>query len=304
MKKVLILGSSGFLGSNIKNELEKRRFIIHNPSRKNLNLYSRSSIDKFIKKKINQKYDFLINCAAYIGGQSLMQSKPLDMFLNNIKILHNVIYLTRKILPKKIISIGSACAYPDLRKILTEKDLWNGRINSMVEGYGLIKKNDIAALTILKNQYNIDFNHYILANLYGPNDNFDLNTSHVLGALIYKVFQAKKNNLKLEIWGSGKPIRDFIYVEDAARIIVRSMSKNLEVVNLGSGNGITVKDLAKKICKISKFKNEFYFNKNYKDGVMMKVVSNKELEKNINIKLTSLESGLKKTIKWYQKKYL
>ena len=170
----------------------------------------------------------------------------------------------------------------------------------MVEGYGITKKNEIVALDILKKKFKINYNHYVLANLYGPNDKYNVNTSHVLGALIYKVFKSKKNNLNLEIWGTGKPIRDFLYVKDASKIIVRSMNKKLGVVNVGSGEGISIKRLAMKICKITKFENKIIFNKNYSDGVMKKVVSNKKLKENLNIKLTKLDIGLKKTISWYK----
>lgn len=300
MKKVLLLGSSGFLGGHIQSELIKKKLLLETPSRKSLNLYSKTSTSNFIKSR-KIKYDYIINCAAFSGGQSLMQSKPMDMFLNNTKLLQNFIHLCNNLLPKKIISIGSACSYPDLKKILTEDDLWRGRINPMVEGYGLIKKNEIAALDILKKLTDINYNHYILTNLYGPHDDFKLETSHVLSALINKAHKSKKDNSNIEIWGTGKPVRDFLFVKDAAKIIVQTMSKDLGVINIGTGKGISIKQLSIKINKIFKLENKIYFNKNYNDGVKKKVVSNKKIKRYIDFKFMTLDEGLKKTIDWYLK---
>jgi GDP-L-fucose synthase len=308
MKTILLIGKNGFLGNQILFFLKKKKAKILFPDKKELNLLSKNSINRFIKKNSNHKINYIINCAAYIGGQGLIENNSIKMMLENTQMTINLNNLIKKYNSsiKKIIFIGSACAYPNSNKILLEKNFWNGEMFEGVSAYGIVKKFDLIYQKEIKKKFKIDYVHYNLANLYGPKDKFDLVTSHVLGALIYKFCYAKKNKLDLvEIWGSGKPVRDFLYIDDAARIISQTFEKISGLVNLGSGKGISIRNLAFFIKDYTGYKNKIIFNKNKKDGVPYKVLSNKIISEYYNVKkLIPLRDGIKETINWFKKNYL
>jgi len=308
MKTILLIGKNGFLGNKILFFLKKKNYKILSPTKKELNLLSKNSINKFIKKNSNIKINYIINCAAYIGGQGLIESNAIKMMLENTQMtinLNNIIKNFNSSI-KKIIFIGSACAYPNSNKILLEKNFWNGEMFEGVSSYGIVKKFDLIYQKEIKKTFNIDYVHYNLANLYGPKDKFDLVYSHVLGALVTKFCNAKKNELfSVKIWGSGKPVRDFIYIDDAAKIITHTFEKTSGLINIGSGKGISIKNLSILLKKYSGYKNKFFFDKNKKDGVPYKVLSNKKISKYYNVKkLTPLRIGIKKTIDWFKKNNL
>jgi GDP-L-fucose synthase len=308
MKTILLIGKNGFLGNRILFFLKKKKAKILFPDKKELNLLSKNSVNRFIKKNSNHKINYIINCAAYIGGQGLIENNSIKMMLENTQMTINLNNLIKKYNSsiKKIIFIGSACAYPNSNKILLEKNFWNGEMFEGVSAYGIVKKFDLIYQKEIKKKFKIDYVHYNLANLYGPKDKFDLVTSHVLGALIYKFCYAKKNKLDLvEMWGSGKPVRDFLYIDDAARIISQTFEKISGLVNLGSGKGISIRNLAFFIKDYTGYKNKIIFNKNKKDGVPYKVLSNKIISEYYNVKkLIPLRDGIKETINWFKKNYL
>lgn len=303
---VLLLGGNGFLGSKIKFYLKKKNIKVIAPKKKDLNLLSKNSIKNYITLNKKKKINYIINCAAFIGGQGLIEKDSLKLMRINCQISINLFEIIKKFKIKKLIFIGSACAYPDSKKLLEEKNYWQGEMFDGVSAYGIVKKFDLIYQQQIKKNLNIDYVHYNLANLYGPKDKFDLLNSHVLGALIYKFTKAKIEGRKfVEVWGSGKPIRDFIFVDDAAKIIVKTFDKISGLINVGSGNGISVKDLANLIKFYANYQGRIIFNKNKKDGVSYKVLSVKKLSKYYNLKkLEKLNNGINKTLKWYVNKKL
>ncbi len=302
MKTVLLIGKNGFLGSRIFFFLKKRKFKIIDQNRKQLNLLSKNSIKKFINKNLNCNIDYIINSAAYIGGQGLIENNSIKVMISNTQMTINLHEIIKNfnLSIKKIIFIGSACAYPNSNTILKEKNFWDGKMFEGVESYGIVKKFDFIYQKEIKKKFNIDYLHYSLANLYGPNDKFDIVSSHVLGSLISKIFIAKKKNLpSVEVWGTGRPVRDFLYIDDAALIISRTFEKINGLVNIGSGKSITIKKLAYLIASLCKYKGEIFFNKKKADGVQYKVLSNAMLNKHYNVnKLTPLRNGIMHTLRW------
>jgi GDP-L-fucose synthase len=304
MKTVLLIGKNGFLGSRIFFFLKKKKFKIIAPNRKELDLLSKNSIKKFINKNLNCNIDYIINSAAYIGGQGLIENNSMKVMISNTQMTINLHEIIKNfnLSIKKIIFIGSACAYPNSNIILKEKNFWDGKMFEGVESYGIVKKFDFIYQKEIKKKFNINYLHYSLANLYGPDDKFDIASSHVLGSLVSKIFTAKKKKLpSVEVWGTGRPVRDFLYIDDAALIISRTFEKMNGLVNVGSGKSITIKNLAYLIASLCKYKGKIFFNKEKADGVQYKVLSNAMLSKYYNVnKFTSLRNGIIRTLRWFK----
>lgn len=307
MKTILLLGSSGFIGKNLLYFLKKGNYKIYNPSSKKVNLLSFNSIDRYLKKI--PKVDLIINSAAKIGGLGYMIAEPEKIFIENSQIIGNLIRATKKYNIENYLALGSACSYPDnTKKLMIEKNLWNGRINNKIEPYGMMKKFELTGLNSMKLKYKkFNFFYPILANVYGPGDNFDPNHSHVLGALIAKFVEAKKLNYKkVSIWGAGLAVRDFVFVDDVSKSICKMLKNdNLKnkIINITSGEKVTIKQLVNLIKKITKFSGKVVWDKSKPEGIKFKALSDKKMKYyNLNSSI-NLENGIKKTVDWYKKKY-
>lgn len=307
MKNILLLGSSGFIGKNLLHFLKKKNYKIYYPSSKKVNLLSFNSIDKYLKKI--PKVDLIINSAAKIGGLGYMIAEPEKIFIENSQIIGNLIRATKKYNIENYLALGSACSYPDnTKKLMLEKNLWNGRINNKIEPYGMMKKFELTGLNSMKLKYKkFNFFYPILANVYGPGDNFDPNHSHVLGALIAKFVEAKKLNHKtVSIWGAGLAVRDFVFVDDVSKSICKMLKNdNLKnkIINITSGEKVSIKQLVYLIKKITKFSGKVIWDKSKPEGIKFKALSDKRMKYyNLNSSI-NLENGIKKTVDWYKKKY-
>jgi len=304
MKTVLLIGKNGFLGSRIFFFLKKKKFKIIAPNRKQLDLLSKKNIKKFINRNLNSNINYIINSAAYIGGQGLIENNSMKVMISNTQMTINLHEIIKNfnLSIKKIIFIGSACAYPNSNTILKEKNFWDGQMFEGVESYGIVKKFDFIYQKEIKKKFNINYLNYSLANLYGPNDKFDIANSHVLGSLVSKIFTAKKKKLpSVEVWGTGRPVRDFLYIDDAALVISRTFEKMNGLVNVGSGKSITIKNLAHLIANLCKYKGKIFFNRKKADGVQHKVLSNALLSKYYNVnEFTSLRNGIIRTLRWFK----
>ena len=215
--------------------------------------------------------------------------------------------------------MGSSCIYPkNAAQPIKEDYLLTKSLEKTNEAYALAKIVGLKLCEYYNKQFNKSYLTLMPCNLYGPNDNFDLNNSHFIPALIKKIVNSKiKKTTKIEIWGTGKPKREVMHVDDLASAIyfilkakvlknkkLINFLKKTSLINVGSGNELTIKQFAKKICKIEKNKSKLFFNKNYPDGTMRKILDNK-IMKNLGWSpKISLESGLSNTIKWYKKNYL
>ena len=292
--------------------LKKRIGNIITEDRKKLNLENLSKVNKFIKKN---KPDVVINCAGKVGGILSNNSYPTEFLNENILIQSNLIRASYLNKINHFLNLGSSCIYPKQSpQPIKEKYLLTGSLEKTNEAYALAKIVGLKMCEFYNTQYKKSYLTLMPCNLYGPNDNFDLKNSHFIPALIKKIIKNKnKKNDLIEIWGTGKPKREVMHVDDLSSAIYFILKKKLEnnkklsnyikkssVINIGSGQEFTIKKFAKIICKILDNKNKLKFNKKYPDGTMRKILDNsiiKSLGWSPKIKLNN---GLMQTINWYK----
>jgi GDP-L-fucose synthase len=301
-KKVLVTGAQGFLGLHLMDLLRKETDLkdIRSPSFKELDLRKKENC-----KKAVLGVDVVIHLAANVGGIGYNQEKPGELFYDNAVMGIHLIEEARCAGVKKFIQVGTICAYPKFTPVpFKEEDLWNGYPEETNASYGLSKKMLLVQLQAYRTQYMFNGIYLLPVNLYGPSDNFDPKSSHVIPALIKKFVDAKERNLdKVIVWGSGKPTREFLYVEDAARGIYMATKKynKGEPVNLGSGKEISVKDLAEKIKKLTDYKGKIVWDKTKPDGQPRRMLDTKLARKEFGFTAEiGFEEGLMRTINWYK----
>ena len=305
--KIYIPGHNGLVGKSVCNLLLDHGYknLVYK-RKKELNLTDEKKVDSFFKK---EKPDFLIICAAKVGGILENHTYPMEFLLDNFLIQKNLLIAAKKYNIKRTIFLGSSCIYPKESKIpIKESYLMTGRLEKTNESYALSKIMGIKLSEILYEKYKKDIICLMPTNIYGENDNFDIKSSHVIPGLISKFLLAKKNNSSVKIWGSGKAIREFLHVDDLANAIftVLKIDKNkiskicknkLPIFNVGSGESVTIKKLVLFIKKITKFNGKVFFDKNYPDGTINKNLDSTKIKKlNWKAKI-KLSIGLKKLIK-------
>ena len=305
-KKLLILGSTGMVGSSLLRIAKKKRiYKILNPNRKKLDLKKFNQIVRYLKKF---KPDVIVNCAAMVGGVHSNNTKPAQFIYNNLVIQTNLIHAAYKGKIKKLIFLGSSCIYPrNSKQPIKEDYLLSGYLEKTNEPYAIAKIAGIKMCEAYRREYGCNFISVMPTNLYGINDNFDKYDSHVMPALIRKFAEAKESNAnEVEIWGTGKPKREFLFVDDLAEAILTIDKKynNVKPINVGFGEDITIKKLSYKLKKLFKFNGKIKFNKNFPDGTPRKLLNIKQIEKLGWRPKTSLEKGLIKTMNWYKKNYI
>ena len=289
--KIFIAGHSGMVGSSILRLLKKENYenLFFLPSKK-LNLEDKNKTFNTIEK-INP--EIIIMAAAKVGGIYANDTYPYDFIQKNLSIQLNLIEAANRYDIKKFIFLGSSCAYPKLAKQpIKEESLLTGPLEATNRPYAIAKIAGIEMCAALNRQKNKKFLSVMPCNLYGPNDNYDLMTSHVLPALINKIHLAKiNNNNKVELWGSGTPLREFMHVDDLSRAIIfilKLKKKNYEdlilsnkfsLINIGSGEEISIKNLAQKIAKIVGFTGQIKFNREFPDGTPRKILNTSKLNK-------------------------
>ena len=304
--KVLILGSNGLVGSSLKRVLDKNQKIteIIASTRKDTNLFSLKSTKKLIN---DCKPDVLVNAAAKVGGIYANNTKRVEFILENLKINTNVLESCIPHENIKIINLGSSCIYPlVVENPIKEESVMSGKLEPTNSPYAMAKLTAIEIGNALSQQYGHNVINLMPTNLYGPNDRFSENDSHVIPGLIFRMHLAKlKKDQSFEIWGSGKPKREFMYVDDLSESInfIIENNVNVNLLNIGSGYEITIKELALKIKDIVGFSGEVSFNTSMPDGIERKFLnSNKIMNLGWSPKIR-LEEGLIKTYNWFQKNY-
>ena len=302
-KKVFIAGHAGLVGQSLYKRLEKEKCKILCVNKKSLDLRDYNRTDNWLKSK---KPDYIFIAAARVGGILENSSFPADFIYDNLSIATNLIHLSHKNNIKKILYLGSSCIYPKLAKQpINEHSLLSGPLEATNEWYAIAK---IAGLKLCKAyalQYKRNFISAMPTNLYGPGDNFDVKSGHVLPGLINKIHYAFEHNKKnVIIWGTGKPKREFLFVDDLADALVFLMKNynKSDHINVGSGNEVSILNLAKTIAKVIGFKGNFVFDKSKPDGTPRKFINSKKINSLGWKSRTSLLKGIEDTYYSYLKK--
>lgn len=302
-KKVFLAGHTGLVGQALHRRLEEENCKILVVNKKSLDLRDFNKTDKWLKLK---KPDYIFIAAARVGGILENSSYPADFIYDNLSIALNLIHLSYKNNVKKVLYLGSSCIYPKFSKQpINEESLLTGSLEPTNEWYAIAK---IAGLKLCKAysvQHKCNFISAMPTNLYGPSDNFDVKSGHVLPGLINKIHDAvKKNKKSVKIWGTGKPRREFLFVEDLADALVFLMKKydQNQHINVGSGNEVSILNLAKIIAQVVGFKGRFIFDKSKPDGTPRKLINSKKINSLGWRSKTKLLEGIKLTYEWYLKK--
>jgi GDP-L-fucose synthase len=304
IKKVWVPGYKGMVGSAVYKELVSKGYQVVPTTRKELNLFDKKKILYFLKKN---KPDAVILCAARVGGIFANDNFSGDFIKENLEIQINVIDCCKLQDTKKLIFLGSSCIYPKFSKQpIKEEYLLTGALEETNQWYAIAKIAGIKMIQAYRKQFNCNFVSVMPTNLYGPNDNFNKLTSHVIPGMICKFVEAKvRNKKKVILWGTGKPKRDFLHVDDLASSIVFILEKynNDLPINVGSGMDVKIEYLAKEIAKIVNFKGEIFFDKKFPDGTPRKLLDNSVIKKIGWKPKIKLQSGIKSTVDWYIKNY-
>lgn len=301
-KRVIVTGGAGFLGRVVVEQLKAKGCKhITVPRSKEYDLRKTAAIRKLYKRV---DPDIVIHLAAVVGGIGANQQNPGKYFYDNLMMGVELIEQARQMNIPKFVAIGTICAYPKFCPVpFREEDIWNGYPEETNAPYGVAKKAMLVQSQAYRQQYGFNSIFLLPVNLYGPGDNFDLNSSHVIPALIRKCVEAKRNKASsITVWGTGKATREFLYVDDAARGIVLAAEKydSSEPVNLGAGFEISIKDLVTLIVKLTGFKGEVIWDTSRPDGQPRRCLDTKKAQEKFGFKAkVGFEQGLKRTIAWY-----
>ena len=307
-KRILITGGAGFLGSHIVENLIKTRGV----SEKQIIVLRSKDMDLRVQDnciKAVENIDIIIHLAAKVGGIGFNQKNPGTLFYDNIIMGGQLMEAARVAKVEKFVQIGTVCAYPKFTPPpFREEDLWKGYPEETNAPYGIAKKALLVMAQAYRQQYGMNVIYLLPVNLYGPKDNFDLESSHVIPALIRKFVEAtEKVEKEVEVWGTGQASREFLYVEDAAEAIILATEQynKAEPVNLGTGKEIKIKDLVTLIARLTDFDGQIIWNTSKPDGQPRRCLdtSRAKLEFGFEAK-TSFVEGLQKTIEWYRQNLL
>jgi len=301
-KRVLVTGGAGFLGSHLVKKLRKRGceniFIALTEE------YNLIDIEAIKRLYQDAKPDIVIHLAAVVGGIGANRENPGKFFYDNIMMGVQMMEQGRQFGIEKFVALGTICCYPKFTTVpFKEEDLWNGYPEETNAPYGLAKKMLLVQSQAYRKQYGFNSIFLMPVNLYGPGDNFDPKSSHVIPALIKKFIDAQPQPA-VTVWGAGKPTREFLHVEDAAEGILLATEKynKSDPVNLGAGFEISIKDLVELIAKLTGFKGKVVWDASKPDGQPRRCLDTSKAEKEFGFKAkTNFEKGLRRTIRWYRK---
>ncbi len=304
-KRILVTGGDGFLGSFVVKNLKERGC-------KNIFIPRSQDYDLVCMDKVKKVYqdarpDIVIHLAAKVGGIGANSENPGKFFYDNLMMGVQMMEIGRQVQIEKFVAIGTICCYPKFTPVsFKEEDLWDGYPEETNAPYGLAKKMLLVQSQAYRQQYGFNSIFLLPVNLYGPGDNFEPKSSHVIPALIKRcVYAVRKRKKEIVVWGTGKPTREFLYVGDAAEGIVLATQRynKSDPVNLGAGFEVSIKELAKLIIKLTGFKGKIIWDKTKPDGQPRRCLDTSRAAKEFSFKAkTPFEEGLKKTIEWYKGK--
>lgn len=303
-KRILVTGGAGFLGHRVIDQL----CCLAGATRQKITVPRSHTCDlRYLEncQRAVEHQDIVIHMAAHVGGIGLNREKPAELFYDNLMMGAQLIHAASNAGVEKFVCIGTICAYPKFTPVpFQEDDLWNGYPEETNAPYGIAKKALLVQLQAYRQQYDFNGIYLLPVNLYGPEDNFDPRSSHVIPALIRKVHEAQlRGEPEVRVWGDGTPTREFIYSEDAARGIVMATQyyNDSEPVNLGTGKEISIRELMMLICELMGYQGEIVWQTDKPNGQPRRCLATQRAEQAFGFKAqTEFEQGLRQTIDWYR----
>ncbi len=298
---ILVTGATGFLGKRVCRKLDKLE-IPYSTTSLSLGVDLRDEkqcLNLFEKVKP----EYVLNCAAFVGGIQFGYKHPVDLFQNNLQITLNLFKAAQSFGVKRIVNPISNCAYPGQATLFKEEEFWDGPLHESVMVYGFVRKAFWVGSWAYYKQYGFDSVNLILSNMYGPEDHFEEERSHALGALIMKMVKAKEEKAShVIVWGTGKPVREWLHVDDGAEAMVRALKieKFADPVNIGVASGISIRELAGLIKEAVGYEGELKFDETKPDGAPYKTVDGARGAELLKWSpTTALDEGIKSTVEWY-----
>jgi GDP-L-fucose synthase len=306
-ERVTVTGGAGFLGRFVTEMLKAYDGVeVFVPRSRDYNLIEKDDIKRMLD---DAEPDLVIHLAAVVGGIGHNQKNPGKFFYDNLMMGVQLIEQSRLREVKKFVATGTVCAYPKFTPVpFKEDDIWNGYPEETNAPYGLAKKMMLVQSQAYRDQYGFNSIFVLPANLYGPGDNFDLETSHVIPALIRKCVEARRSGAGfIEVWGSGSASREFLYGEDCAEGIIKAAAlyNESDPVNPGNGREVVIKDLVEMIVRLTGFEGEIRWQSNKPDGQPRRQIDTTRAAERFGFRAhTSLEQGLRQTIDWYETTFM
>ena len=306
-KRVIVTGGAGFLGRFLTEQLQQfplERLVI--PRQADCDLRRSSDVEKLL---CEVRPHIVIHLAANVGGIGANRARPAEFFYDNLMMGVPLLHACWEHGVEKFVGVGTVCAYPKFTKIpFKEDDIWNGYPEETNAPYGLAKKMLLVATETYRQQYGFNSIFLLPANLYGPRDNIDLETSHVIPAVIRKCVEARESGQKeLVVWGTGSPTREFLHARDCAEGILLATEhySESEAVNLGTQCEISIKDLVEKIAKLTKFEGKITWDTTQPDGQPRRCIDTQRALERFGFQAkTSIDQGLAETVAWFEEHYL
>lgn len=299
---ILVTGATGFLGKRICRMLDEQK-----------KEYVKTSLSLGVDLRDEQQTmclfeairpEYVLNCASYVGGLQFGLKHMGEMYKNGLLMQVNLLEACRRYQVKRLVNPISNCAYPGQATFFKEGEFWDGPLHESVMVYGMVRKMSYIGSVAYQKQYGVDTINLILSNMYGPEDHFEEERSHALGALVMKFVDAKEQNIpEVCVWGTGKPVREWLYVDDGAKAMIKAIdiASEQEPINIGLGKGISVSEMAEQIKSITGYSGKIVYDTSKEDGAPYKTVDGSKGERLLAWKPEmTFKEGLRCTIEWYQ----
>ena len=303
-KKTLITGASGFVGANLVPLLKAAGSELIAPSRRDYNLLEQAQVRRLFE---DYKPDVVFHLAGVVGGVVANKMRPAEFFYENLVMSTQVLHESWRTGVKKYVTLIGACSYPNTAPSpIKETELFNGLPMIDSAPYSMAKAMSVIQAQAYRRQHGFDAIVLVPGNLYGPHDNFDLNNSHVIPALVRKFLAAKETNQPdVVAWGSGRPMRDFVYIADACEVILTAAEKYSggDIINISSGHAVTIKELTETVAELTRYQGKVVWDTSKPDGQMFKGLDVTRMKEQLGCECrTDLRVGLQQTIAWFESK--